>query len=125
MPLDLFIDAHAVLMPGDGSDGRLLQPRRNIQVRVVYVNVPAEDAPNLGKDPRPVDQLQKRLVLGEDVGKGKQLLAPEAGRPFAGIDAVHGCAEPIEHDTVERVRDYEITLFLNALAFLAGQAEGQ
>ena len=88
MRFKLVVDAHAVLMPSNAPGQSLLIRRRShIDVRVIQIGVPTEDAPDFGIDRRAVDELNEGGVLRHDVGDREQFAARRV-RAFASINAI-------------------------------------
>ncbi len=59
--------------------------RRHVELNVVNVEVPARDAPDLGRGPGAVDQVQEGVILRQDVREGAQPVRSQVRAPSRAI----------------------------------------
>ena len=63
-------------------------------MRVIELDIPAEDPPNFGEDWRIVQQLEKCLIASDEVEDILRVMRADAlGSPLFGVDAIYGGIE--------------------------------
>ena len=118
---NLVVHAHAVLMPRHAP---ILPPRalirRHVQVRMVKINVPAENAPHLRERRRPINQVHQRRVFVNHI-RHRQQLPRQRLRPLPRIHSVHHLHQPRRRRSIQCILDDKEAVRVKKLALVFRQ----
>jgi hypothetical protein len=123
--LNLVVDAHAVLMPGYGpvlSGG--VFARGDVEMGVVEVDVPAEDAPYLGEDRREIEEVDHGIAFLHDV-RFREEFAGHGWGALSGIDPVRDGEETLEKIRRDGVFHDKVAVGLERRTLFGGETVGE
>ena len=118
---NLVVDSHAVLVPRNTP---VLIPDIvawcYVQVGMVEINIPPQNAPDLGERGWVVDESDQRFIFCNHVGYRQQVVAMFRG-PFSLVDAIHDIDQLTRRWLVQGVRYHQVTMGIEELSFLIGE----
>ena len=124
--LQLQIQPPAVLMPAEPRVPTLVpgrQRRRDDQMRVIQLNVPAENVHHAHEGLRQIEQLQKGVILADRVQKVQRLVRLERPtRPPLAINASRCRGQHLDRRRPQDAADDEETFAVEPRPFSLGQA---
>jgi len=89
-------------------------------MRMVEVDVPAQNSPYFGEDCGYVEQVDHGVVFMHDIGDGEQF-ASHGGGAFAGVHAVYDGDQAIAEGSWNGVFDDEVAVGFEEGALVAGE----